>query len=261
MTVHSILPPSLTKAVDDVLNSAGIEHVGHGDNEPVEAATIAAADPTAQAVIGPFRSRDVADAVEATAAIGLPMLVPVATWVGVTRDDEPGCEDDPAMHRGTILRMVARDSVVAQRITDRVRQANQRAMVVAGDHEYGAQLDAQLARSGLPRTNDPADADVIVLAGLAGNPEIDAARALAPLPIIAFDGIQRERFPHQDAVIALAVATSGEAYGVPEARRAAELTVAALRRGGDTLQGLRELGPFDDHGDLIDPTVTFEPCG
>ncbi len=48
MTVHSILPPSPSKAVDDVLSSAGIEHVAHGDNEPVDAATIAAADPKAQ---------------------------------------------------------------------------------------------------------------------------------------------------------------------------------------------------------------------
>ena len=98
MTVHSILPPSLTKAVDDVLSSAGIEHVAHGDNEPVDAATIAAADPKAQAVIGPFRSRDVAEAVEATAAIGLPRatdlaeadIIVLAGWPAIPRSMRRG---------------------------------------------------------------------------------------------------------------------------------------------------------------------------
>ena len=64
------------------------------------AAEAAAADPDAVALLGPYRSRAVADAVEATAPAGLALIAPVATWAGVTREDEPGCEDEPARHRG-----------------------------------------------------------------------------------------------------------------------------------------------------------------
>jgi hypothetical protein len=257
VAVHSILPPELTRAVDEVLGVAGVLHVAHGDADPVGAASSAAADQRCRVVIGPCRSRAVAEAVEATAPAGLVMIAPIATWVGVTHDDEPGC-DDPARHLGTIFRLVARDSVVAQRIADRVREAHQRAMVIAGTHEYGAQLDAQLARCRLPRAHSPDDADVIVLAGLPGHEEIDRARALAPMPIIAFDGIQPERFPDQQVVLCDVYAPSEGQLGVPECRRGAELAVAALARGGDTIQQLRELGPFDDHGDLLDPVVRFE---
>jgi hypothetical protein len=243
MTVHSILPPLLTGAVDEVLRAAGVPHVAHGDADPVAAATAAASDPGARAVIGPFRSRDVADAVEATAPRGLPLLAPVATWVGVTRDDEPGC-DDPADHRGTVLRLVARDTVVAQRIAARL--GDRPARVIAGDHEYGLQLDGQLRIAGVRRSED---ADVIVLAGLVGEPEIERARALAPLPIIAFDGIQPESFPDQEVEIALVYAPGP--VGVAEARRAAEMVVATT-----DLSELKQ--GFDEHGDPLDPEVRFE---
>ena len=118
MAVHSILPPPLTEAVDAVLRAAGVPHVAHGDADPVDAAVAAASDPQAHAVIGPFRSADVSEALAATAPARLPLFAPVATWAGVTHDDEPGCDD--------------------------------------------------------------------------------AARALAPLPIVAFDGIQGESFPDQE---------------------------------------------------------------
>jgi hypothetical protein len=248
MAVHSILPPALTEAVDEVLRAAGVRHVAHGDGDAVEAAVAAASDPEARAVIGPFRSRAVAEAVEATAPARLPLLAPVATWVGVTRDDEPGC-DDAARHDGTVLRMVARDTVVAQRIAERLR--GRRALVIAGDHEYGLQLDGQLALAGLERATTAADADMIVLAGLVGEPEIAAARALAPLPIVAFDGIQGEAFPGQEVEIALVYAPGP--LGIAESRRAAEIVVEAR-----DLAHMRELGPFDEHGDPVDPLVRFE---
>src|SRR4051812_1245748 len=169
--VHSILPPPLTRAVDDVLAPAGVPHVAHGDQHPQSAADLAARDPGAVALVGPLRSLDVAEAVETTAPAGLPLVAPFATWVGVTRDDEPGCDgagyDDPAAHRGTVLRVVARDSVVAGRIAQDARAAGNRALVVAGEHDYGRQLDAQLSVAGLPRATTPDDADLVVLAGLA----------------------------------------------------------------------------------------------
>ena len=181
MVVHSALPPLLEAAVAEELGAA---HVAHGDRDPMAAAEAAAAD--GLALIGPFRSRDVAEAVEATAPAGLPLIAPVATWAGVTRDDEPGCEDDPARHGGTVLRMIARDTEVAMRIAAHVRAQGQRALVIAGEHEYGVQLDGQLRLAGLPRADD---ADVVVLCGLVGEPEIGRARETG-LSIIAFDGVQ-----------------------------------------------------------------------
>ena len=77
-------------------------------------------------MIGPVRSREVAETVEATAPAGLPLIAPMATWAGVTRDDEPGCEDDPADHRGTVFRLLARDTVVAERIATDVKRVPSR---------------------------------------------------------------------------------------------------------------------------------------
>jgi hypothetical protein len=260
--VHSALPDALTAAVDAVLREAGVAHVAHGDHDPVAAGEAAAGDRSAMALIGPFRSRDVADAVEATAAAGLPLLAPVATWAGVTRDDEPGC-DDPALHRGTVLRIVARDTVVAQRIAADVVARGQRALVVAGDHEYGLQLDGQLRLGGLPRTDDPAAAGLVVLAGLAGEPELARAAALG-LPIVAFDGVQGGDLSGAPAV-SLALPFSPESHADGQvaltgaARRAAELVLGALRTGAATrpelLAALRSLGAFDAHGDPVDPPV------
>jgi hypothetical protein len=92
---------------------------------------------------------------------------------------------------------------------------------------------------------------VIVLAGLQGEPEADAARALAPLPVVAFDGIQGEAFPDQEVAIALVYAPGP--VGLAESRRAAELVVAAK-----DLDLMRRLGGFGEHGDLLDPLVRFE---
>src|SRR3954451_17292976 len=136
MVVHIVLPDGLTRAVAEVLAAAGIEHVAHRDADPVQAAADAAGDAGAIALIAPYRSAGVPEAVEATAPAGLPLIAPVATWAGVTRDDEPGC-DDAADHRGTVLRMVARDTEVAARIARWVRGEGRRAFVVAGAHEYG----------------------------------------------------------------------------------------------------------------------------
>ena len=110
--IHSILPEALTAAVDEVLTE--IEHIAHGEGDIVGAATAAAEDGIA--LIGPFRSADIAEVVEITAPAGLPLLAPVATWAGVTRTDEPVGEDDPSPHHGTVFRLVARDTEVARRI-------------------------------------------------------------------------------------------------------------------------------------------------
>jgi len=267
VVVHTVLPAALTDAAGEILRAAGIDHVAHGERDgPVRAAEAAAADPRAAALIGPFRSADVAEAVEATAPVGLALLAPVATWAGVTRDDEPGC-DDAARHRGTVLRMVARDTEVAARIAADVRASGRRAFVVAGRHDYGRQLDGQLRLHDLPRAEDPGDADVVVLCGLAGAPEADRAAALAPLPVVAFDGIQgADLGAGREVHLALPFAPGADGRGsddlftIEPARRAARLAAGALRDGGArdraaVLAAMRAAGPFDEHGDLVDPPV------
>jgi hypothetical protein len=265
VVVHSALPDSLTAVVDGVLRGAAVEHRAHGPRAPLRAAEAAAADAGALALIGPFRSRDVAHAVEATAPAGLPLLAPAATWAGVTRDDEPGC-DDPARHRGTVLRLVARDTEVAARIAADVRAAGRRAFVVAGEHEYGVQLDGQLRLVGLPRTDDPADADLVVLCGLAGSAEAERAAALAPLPVVAFDGIQgADLGAGRDVRVALTVAPGDDVivgdrrFFAEPSRRAAELVASGMRAGARDraalLATMRAAGPFDEHGDPVDAPV------
>jgi hypothetical protein len=269
--VHSTLPDSLTAVVDNVLRAAGVEHRAHGPGAPMRAAETAAGDDAAVALIGPFRSADVAEAVEATAPAGLPLIAPVATWAGVTRDDEPGC-DDAARHGGTVLRMVARDTEVAARLAADARAAGCRALVVAGEHDYGVQLDGQLRLAGLPRADSAADADLVVLCGLAGAPEIQRAAALAPLPVVAFDGVQgADLGAGREVRLALPVAPApGIVVGdvlffVEPTRRAAQLVVAALHQGtadrAALLAEMRRLGPFDEHGDPVDPPVWLWRAG
>jgi hypothetical protein len=264
MRVHSILPELLTRAAGAAFEAAGIRHVAHGTRNPAGAASAAAADPHAHALLGPYRSADVAEAVEATAPAGLPLLAPVATWAGVTRNDEPGC-DDPARHRGTVLRLVARDTEVATRIASDVLAAGQHALVVAGDHDYGRQLDGQLRLASLSRAERAEDADLVILAGLAGEPEIERATASAPLPLVAFDGAQGAALGDREVRVALpyapvdGVPTDELLAGVERARRASNLVVRAVAEGDEhceTVGGaLRRHGGFDVHGDPPDPAV------
>jgi hypothetical protein len=132
MIVHSVLPPRLAAEVDLLLVAEGIGHLSHATKDVVAAGVAAAEDDDAVALIGPYRSREVAETVEATAPAGLALIAPMATWAGVTRDDEPGCDDDPADHRGTVFRLLARDTEVAARISADVRTTGRRAYVIAG---------------------------------------------------------------------------------------------------------------------------------
>lgn len=264
-TVHSALPDDLTGEADAVLIAAGLDHVAHGDGDPVRAAQSAVDDPDALALLGPFRSAHVGEAAEVVVGTGLALLAPVATAAGVTRPDEPGGEPGSARDGG-VLRLIARDTVVALRIAADVAGAGRRAFVLAGDHEYGVQLDGQLTLAGLPRAADPAGADLVVLCGLAGAPEIDAARALAPLPLVAFDGVQgADLGEHPDVGVALPFAPvegvehRDQFRGAHHTRVAARFVAAAVRGGATdraaVLAAVRELGPFDEHGDPVDPPV------
>jgi hypothetical protein len=264
MVVHSALLPRLAREVDEVLTAAGISHVAHGVDDPVAAGEAAAQDDAAVALI--------AETVEASAPAQLPLLAPMATWAGVTRDDEPGCDDDPARHLGTVFRLLARDTEVAARIAEDVRSTGRRALVVAGDHEYGLQLDGQLRLAGLPRAPAAADADLVVLCGLADEPEIERTRSLAPLPVVAFDGVQgADLGPGRDVQLALPYAPSDELSttelfeGVGLARHAAGLVVDGVAAGaldrGALLEWLRGLDGFDEHGDPVSPDVWLWSVG
>jgi hypothetical protein len=252
----------LAAALDEVLAAAGVRHVAHEPADPVRAAVSAAEDPAALALVGPFRSADVSEALAATAPAGLPLIAPVATWAGVTRADEPGC-DDPAEHRGTVFRLVARDTEVAMRLAEDLRRHDRRAFVVAGEHDYGRQLDGQLRLAGLVRVDRAADADVVVLCGLAAGAEVERAAALSPLPVIAFDGVQgSELGSERDVTVALpfapvASASHDELFtGLAKAREAGELLlVHGGRDRTSTLTALRSSGRFDAHGDPVEPDV------
>jgi len=249
------LPPALERAAAPVLDEAGVRHIARGDRDHVGAATAAAGDPDAVAFIGPFRSRAVAEAIEATAPAGLALLAPVATWAGITRDDEPGCDDHPADHRGTVLRMVARDTEVAFQLSAYLRARGERALLIAGAGEYGTQLAGQLRLAGLPVGDE---ADVVIVAGVPEERGMERAAATAPLPVIAFDGIQGLDIGFERDVRVVLPFAEDPTHGV-EAARAARLVVDALRAGARTrsevLAACRAAGPFDEHGDPVDPPV------
>jgi hypothetical protein len=78
--------------------------------------------------------------------------------------------------------------------------------------------------------------------------------------VIAFDGIQgADLGPGREVRIASPYAPTDGPLGAPEAERAAELVVRATQAGADLLVTLRELGPFDEHGDPVEPPVHFLP--
>src|SRR5690242_8615942 len=162
------------------------------------------------------------------------LLAPVATWAGVTRADEPGCDDNPADHRGTVLRMVARDTEVAFRLAAYLRARGERALLIAGDGEYGTQLAGQLRLADLPVGDDP---DVAVVAGVPEEPGMERVAASAPLPVIAFDGIQGLDIGFDRDVWVVLPFAEDPTHGV-EAARAARLVTGALAAGART----REIG-------------------
>lgn len=258
--VATVLPQRLTEAVAAVLESAGIEH------RPVERVEEAVADERVVALVGPYRSNDVALALDVTAPAGLPLLAPAATWAGITRDDEPGTEH-PAHPHGTVFRMVARDTVVAERIAAEARASGARALVIAGRHDYGRQLDGQLKLAALPRASSPGEATLLVLCGLAGEPEVERA-ARIDLPLVAFDGVQGSDLRDREVFVAMPYApVEGMAHedalaGVDKARRAAELLVELIADDrAAVLAALRAHEGFDEHGDPVAPEVSLWRAG
>jgi hypothetical protein len=159
--------------------------------------------------------------------------------------------------------MLARDTEVAARLAEDVRAAEQRAFVVAGEHEYGVQLDGQLDFAGLPRTAAPEMADLVVLCGLAGHPEVARAAQLG-LPVVAFDGVQGGA-PVPDCSVLMPYTPEEDMGGIGRAARAAELVSAAVAGGARDraalLSAIRAAGPFDEHGDPVDPPVWLYRAG
>src|SRR5204863_2511776 len=122
------------------------------------------------------------------------------------------------------------------------------------------QIAGQLRLANLPTADD---AEVVVAAGVPEEPGMEAVKETAPLPLIAFDGIQGLDVGERDVWVALPFAAD-PTHGI-EAARAARLVVDALAGGATTraevLAACRAAGPFDGHGDPIDPPVSLWRAG
>jgi hypothetical protein len=84
--------------------------------------------------------------------------------------------------------------------------------------------------------------------------------------VIAFDGVQGAVLgTGRDVAVALPFIPGEDHAGTDHARRAAQIVVAALAGGATdrstVLRALRRLGPFDDHGDPVDPPVWLWRAG
>ena len=97
----------------------------------------------------------------------------------------------------------------------------------------------------------------MILCGLAGRPEIARAAGLG-LPVIAFSGAEGGA-PVPDCSLALPFAPDEDMRGTTAAARAARLISEAVAGGARDraalLSALRIAGPFDEHGDPVDPPV------
>jgi hypothetical protein len=159
--------------------------------------------------------------------------------------------------------MVARDTEVAFRLAAHLRGRGQRALVVASSGEYGTQIEGQLRLADVPRA-DADEADVVIAAGVPEEPGMDAVAATAPLPLIAFDGIQGLDVGFDRDVHVVLPFAEDPTHGI-EAARAARLVAGALAGGATTraevLAACRAAGPFDEHGDPVDPPVWLWRAG
>jgi hypothetical protein len=221
--VHSLLPERHDERLSRALGAA-VEHVPQSSPDAALAAG-------AGAFVGPWLSADVAEAME-TFSDRLVHVAPAATWVGLTRRDEPGSDDAP---RGRVLRVAARDTVVCRALVAAVPEAR----VVHDGTEYGRQIAAQLRMCGLREGGAR-----VVYAGLGRQ-----APELPPDPI-CLEGAVEGDFPHRhpDALYFAAAYpedgfTDEQAWDfAPQVELAGRLLVA-----GDPERH------FDEHGDLLEP--------
>jgi hypothetical protein len=106
-------------------------------------------------------------------------------------------------------------------------------------------------------------ADLVVLCGLAGRPEVARAAARG-LPVIAFDGVQ-DGAPIPDCSLLLPFEPDQDPGGADATARAIGLVVAAWRDGAHDREALRSAlraaGPFDEHGDPVEPPVWLYRAG
>jgi hypothetical protein len=157
MSVHSILADALTCAAPAELAVAAITHLAHDPTEPVAAATAAAGDRNALALLSPTAQAPSLRQSRRQHRPGLALLAPKATWAGVTRRRRPGLRRrrTPPRHSPTPRRARHRRGNANRRL----HAARQRALVIAGDHDYGHQLDGHLRLAGLPRAARAEDAN------------------------------------------------------------------------------------------------------
>ena len=102
-----------------------------------------------------------------------------------------------------------------------------------------------------------------MLCGLAGHPEVARAAELG-LPVVAFDGVQGGA-PIPDCSLMLPFTPADDMGGTTAAARAATLITEAVAGGARDrtalLSALRIAGPFDEHGDPVEPPVWLYRAG
>jgi hypothetical protein len=230
MRVHSMLPARhderLTRALGEI------------DHVPQSTPEAAMGDSGCVAFVGPWRSVEVAEAMEGLGPHGLAHLAPAATWVGLTRPDEPAGSDDKPERR-TLFRLAARDMEVCRAI---VSVVDGRARLISDGSEYGSQIASQLRLAGLE-----SDGDMVVYAGLG-----ETAPPGLPPNVIALDGAAHGGFPerHPEALYFCAAHpvegfTDAEAWDfAPQVEQAGRLIASGALPAG-----------FDEHGDPLEPVI------
>jgi hypothetical protein len=255
VSVHSGgLPERHAAVLAETLGAAGVDHV------PGSTPEAAAADDACVAYVGPLRSWPAALAAPTLNAAGIVQVCPAATWVALTREDEPhGTDEAPPQRpggRATLVRLVPRDTEVCRKL---VENAPERRLAVVEEHEsYGRQLGRQLRMVGLEE--EPGEPDAVVYCGLAENAPHGL---LAGRRVYAFDGAQGFGDAHTRYVLANLPREGWSDEDVrafvPQAADAGELVAKAVAQGGADREAVRRavwaIGGFDEHGDPPDPRV------
>jgi hypothetical protein len=228
MRVHSQLPGRHDAGLSRALGNSA-EHVAQSSPEA------AAADSQCAAFVGPWHSWLVAEAMEILRPAGITHVAPAATWVGLTRADEPGSGAAPA--RRTLFRIAARDMVVCRAI---VAAVGGQARIVSDDTDYGRQIGSQLRMAGLQEGGD-----AVIYAGLG-----ESAPDGLPAEVICMDGAAQDGFPerHPDARY-FGAAYAQEGYTDEECWDFAPHVDLA----GRLIAGGEIASHFDEHGDLLEP--------
>ena len=230
----------------------------------MRAAELAAGDPEALALIGPFRSRRGRRGGRGDRAGRAAAARPGGDVGGRDAQRRAGLRGRPgapprhraadggARHRGGGAAGGGRARGGAARVRGGRRARVRRA----------ARRPARPRRAAAGRERAEA-ADLVVLCGLAGQPEVARAAELG-LPVVAFDGVQGGA-PIPDCSLMLPFAPDEDMGGTTAADAGRHAGLRGLAGGARDraalLSAIRIAGPFDEHGDPVDPPVWLYRAG